>query len=79
MSKAFHEINPESLLATGSLDPDEKRKILQEWEQDEVALLRAVDENMKGDSGSGEAGDILRRIKSAERVLKDTPRGGAAG
>jgi hypothetical protein len=59
---------PEKLLADMSIEPDTKATLLQQWASDLQDRLRASDESMPG-SPSGQAGDLLRRVKSAQLQL----------
>ncbi len=61
---------PEAVLQDERLASDEKKMILHSWEQDEIALLRAADENMPQKDGKDKEGEILRRILKAEEMLE---------
>ncbi len=66
---------PESILIDDSLTKSEKDRILHEWEQDQVALLRAADESMNDKNSDVSTGDILSRIKRMEKMLNDEEKG----
>ncbi len=66
---------PESLLIDGGMAKEERDRILHEWEQDQIALLRAADENMNDKNSDENAGDMLSRIKKMEEILNDKEEG----
>lgn len=75
LEKAF--INPASIFSTpekildySGLSADEKMKILQSWEMDANALIRAEGENMEKPRGKTGPAELLRRIKKTERIAK---------
>lgn len=61
---------PESILTDVRLTQAEKDKILHSWEQDQIALLRAAEENMMPRDNGSPPEDMLERIKKAEWKLK---------
>lgn len=62
---------PESVLADKSLTVEQKDKILRAWEQDELAILRAEEENMMSKMESLMPVEILAKIKHAEKNLEE--------
>ena len=64
---ASHYGLPRHVLTDEQLTKDEKYKVLQEWEQDALALERASEENMIADIP-----DMLSRIRRALQILKDS-------
>jgi hypothetical protein len=67
-----HYHSPSEVLNDPQLLDSEKKKILQAWENDEKALLRADDENMArqdGDEPRAPAA-LLASIQKAERKLE---------
>lgn len=65
----FYKI-PESVLLDIRLTQAEKDKILHSWEQDQLALLRAEEENMCQKTGCAPPVDLLEKIKKAEKTLE---------
>jgi hypothetical protein len=61
---------PEAVLADDRLTDKEKDKILHSWEQDQIALLRAEEENMVQKDGAPPPGDLLVKVKEAEKILE---------
>lgn len=61
---------PENLLAA-VLEHEEKVRLMQQWAMDLEAKLRASDENMTS-STPNQAGDLLQRVKNAQRLLEDS-------
>ena len=61
---------PEKLLADANIAPDKKAQLLEQWAVDLEDRLRASDENMPSKE-PGEAGDLLRRVKSAQQRLAE--------
>ena len=59
---------PEKLLADANIPPDKKAQLFEQWATDLEARLRASDENMPS-TEPGQVGDLLRRVKSAQRLL----------
>jgi hypothetical protein len=75
LEKAY--INPASIFASpekieeySGLTAEEKMKILQSWEMDTNALIRAESENMTKASSAPAPEELLRRIKKVERETK---------
>jgi hypothetical protein len=62
---------PEDVLADKSLSSAQKDKILRAWEQDELALIRAEEENMISKTESLLPVDTLLEIKHAEQTLEE--------
>ena len=62
---------PEAVLADNSLTQEQKDKILHCWEQDEIALLRADDENMSSQIEATPPGELLKKIKKAENKVEN--------
>ncbi len=62
---------PESLLADKHLTREEKDRILHGWEQDQIAMLRAEEENMSRKDGAPSPDDLLARVKNAEKILEN--------
>lgn len=52
---------PAELLVDDSLSRDEKIRMLEQWRDDEKALIQASDEGMQGDKRP----DILKQVKKA--------------
>jgi len=65
---------PESVLADKHLTQEEKDKILHCWEQDELALIRAEEENMSLKTDSPLPVEMLEKIKEAEKTLEASPK-----
>ncbi len=63
---ANHYGLPRHVLTDEKLSESEKRKVLQEWEQDALALERASEENMNAD-----VPDMLSRIHRALQMLNN--------
>jgi len=61
---------PESVLQDIRLTQTEKDKILHSWEQDQLALLRAEEENMPPKAACPPPIDLLDKIKKAEEILE---------
>jgi len=67
---------PEDILADTSLTSTQKDKMLHAWEQDELALIRAEEENMPSKTESLKTEsllpvDTLLHIKHAEQTLEE--------
>ena len=62
--------NPELLLSDKRLTQEQKDKILHSWELDQLALLRAEEENMIQKTNDRPAIDLLEKIKAAEKTLE---------
>lgn len=67
---------PEAVLADNRLTQEQKDKILQCWEQDELALIRAEEENMTAKTDAPLPVEMLEKIKRAEKKLETTPEEG---
>jgi hypothetical protein len=67
--------DPDSVLGDKRLSQAEKDKVLHDWEEDQLALLRAVREDMypRGNVPSPE--EILQGARNAERILENCMRG----
>lgn len=65
--------DPQAVLRDPRLTQEEKNKILQSLEQDQVALLRAEGENMIPQTNVPSPADLLTKIKKAEQTLEKTP------
>jgi hypothetical protein len=63
--------SPEEVVADPRLTRDQKGKILHSWEEDEIALQRAEGENMLQPSGEPKSGEILEKVKNAEKILEN--------
>ena len=61
---------PESVLADNRLSQEQKDKILHCWEQDQLALIRAEEENMTRKTDSPVPVEMLEKIKKAEKKLE---------
>jgi hypothetical protein len=61
--------NPGAVLDDGRLTPEDKDRILHSWEEDQLALLRAEDENMTQKDDAPPPEDRLEEIKKAEKDL----------
>lgn len=66
---------PEEVLADKNLTQEQKDKILQCWEQEEIALMRAEEENMSLKTDTPPPVELLDKIKSAEKKLENTEKG----
>jgi len=62
---------PEDVLADVTLTKAQKDKILRAWEQDELALIRAEEENMTSKTEPLLPVDTLLEIKHAEQTLEE--------
>jgi len=62
--------NPESVLGDRRLTRADKDAILRSWEQDQLAILRAEEENMTQKSAAPPALYLLEKIKKAEKDLE---------
>ena len=62
---------PESVLADSRLTSAEKDQVLHSWEQDQLALLRAEEENMCPKCNCPSPEDLLERVKNAEKILEN--------
>jgi hypothetical protein len=62
---------PETVLMDPALTADEKKRVLCDIEQDEMEMLRAEEENMGSKNGVSIDGELLERVKNAERILKN--------
>jgi hypothetical protein len=70
---------PESVLSDNRLTQAQKDKILQCWEQEEIALMRAEGENMTPKTDAPAPVEMLEKIKKAEKTLEsDTGKGKTA-
>ena len=63
VSRAFER--PRDILASHDLSPEQKIKLLKEWEIDLRELQVASEENMTGDSSSGTTAELLRECRGA--------------
>jgi hypothetical protein len=63
VSRAFD--HPRDILATHDLSPEQKIKLLKEWEIDLRELQVASEENMTGDNSSGTTAELLRECRGA--------------
>ena len=61
---------PESVLADTHLTQEQKDKILHCWEQDQLALIRAEEENMTPKTDAPLPVEMLEKIKMAEKKLE---------
>ena len=61
---------PEAVLADNRLTQEQKDKILRCWEQDELALIRAEEENMAQKADAPLPVEMLEKIKQAEKKLE---------
>lgn len=61
---------PEKLLADANIESGKKAQLLEQWAADLEDRLRASDENMPSKE-PGQTGDLLRRVKSAQRQLTE--------
>ena len=67
---------PDEVVTSKDLEPDEKVKILQEWELDARLMDVAIDEGMsKGEEGSNKVApkSLLPEIKKAQQDLGAKP------
>ena len=64
---------PEAVLADNNLTQEQKDKILHCWEQDEISLMRADEENMslQTKTDAPQPAELLKRIKDAETKLEN--------
>lgn len=62
--------NPGSVVEDGRLTRAEKDAILRSWEQDQLAILRAEEENMTQKNIAPPAVSLLEKIKEAEKDLE---------
>jgi hypothetical protein len=62
---------PEFVLSDERLTQEQKEKILHCWEQDELALIRAEEENMPSKTDEPLPVELLEKIKVAEKTLKN--------
>jgi len=60
---------PEAVLRDTRLSGEEKDQVLHNWEMDQLALIRAEDENMTSSEGARPPVDLLDKIKKAEKTL----------
>lgn len=60
---------PEEVLTSTLLNTHEKLEILQSWQEDVEALLRAADENMEGNDENSEIGKLLQSIIRVKKSL----------
>jgi hypothetical protein len=67
---------PESVLKDSRLTRAEKDKVLHSWENDEVALMRAEEENMSSKTCCPAPVEVLEKIKKAEKILEDSKKEG---
>ena len=67
---------PEAVLADSRLTQEQKDKILHCWEQDQLALIRAEEENMTMKTDVPLPVEMLEKIKQAEKKLETTPEKG---
>lgn len=68
---------PQDILASTDLSPEQKIKLLQEWEIDLRELQVASDENMPAANSSGATAELLRECRRALAKLNAT--GGDSG
>lgn len=61
---------PDEVLRDSHLSKEEKEIILENWEQDQIALLRAEEENMTGDTKAVNAAPLLQEIEKARKKLR---------
>ena len=66
---------PEAVVADNNLTDEQKDKILHCWEQDEIALLRADDENMNSQTDAVPPAELLKKIKKAENKVENAMEG----
>lgn len=59
---------PAELLVDDSLNHDEKIRMLEQWRDDEKALIQASDEGMQGDKRP----DILKQVKKALISMRES-------
>jgi hypothetical protein len=69
---------PESVLLDIRLTRADKDKILRNWELDQLALLRADEENMIQKTGASPAVELLERVKVVKKYLTEAARKGKA-
>jgi len=62
--------NPERILLDNRLTAAEKGKILCCWELDQLALMRAEEENMLSKINAPSPVDLLEKVKAAEKELE---------
>jgi hypothetical protein len=69
--------DPADVLKDVRLSPEEKIKVLQNWEDEKKALLRAEDENMMSSGGEdiARAEKMLKKIQRAEREINRSSEG----
>lgn len=67
----FFYQTPHAVLSDQRLTPDEKKKILQEMELDQMELLEADNENMTFPAALEKPSEKLRAIKKAQIALAE--------
>lgn len=71
VSKEFG--SPEDIVTASDLSPDEKKKLLRDWERDLREVLVASEEGMTRDTPS-DAGEVLRQVRlSLDRLGATEP------
>jgi hypothetical protein len=61
---------PQAVVADQNLTQKEKARILESWEQDQIALMRADQENITPQNAVQSPASVLEKIKKAENALK---------
>lgn len=61
--------HPHDVVCDCRLDADQKERILSSWEQDEMLLLTAEEENMTEPKGGSKAAALLQAIRKAREEL----------
>lgn len=62
--------DPAAVLDDARFSRAQKRRILENWAEDALALMRAEAENMEAKRGEPAAGTLLKRIEEAQRLLE---------
>ena len=76
VSRAFDR--PRDVLDSPDLAPEQKIKLLREWEIDLRELQVASEENMTGDAAPGATAELLQECRRALAKLGATDGGGGA-
>lgn len=79
MSKAIKDpgmlfSDPREVIENPWLTPEQKGKILEVWEQDQIALMRAEDEYMTQNDKKTSAAKLLQKIVRAKQDLPEDNR-----
>jgi hypothetical protein len=61
--------SPKAVLDDEYLNDQDKMKILQSWEVDQIALMRAEEENLSSALSAPSPTELLGKIKKAEKIL----------